>query len=546
MANELDAIQPQAQSSYDDSGNELDQLQANGNSQAPQLPSTLSNTPENQPQQPQQAPTGQQDVASSAPQSMWKRILVGAFAGLANSAGAHNWGQALGEGAGGVLKANQQAFDNQQQEAQNQSQIKFRDAQSAYNAAMLSAHQKQVDTLQGAQRRQAQQFADQQAINAQMKGYKVRQIAMGGSGQDATVAELQQRDANNGGQGADVNGFMLHGPDSSYVIDFGGADGPAQEYQHVRGIQNTFGIAPTDRSFWMGNPKQRDLTSQKAYGVVAGRVSLDGKPYTKANENQLDADLKTAQENVSQLKSNADADPDDLANWQSRLTGLQAQKGGMSQVRQDNQQEKIDLSAYRNRLSQILKATPGAPKADASGGRWLPGATADEKKKAELAENIAYNGYEVNHILQQAPNTVGVVAGRFTNVEQMTGNDDPNISALGNAIHNIAMANSGVHGFRSQEGVKDTEQKILNSFKNGPNAIMGAINTNVGSVQTFIDDARPTNFPTHSVAGGASKFFSGGYRTPLAPQQQQAQPNPQQNSGGQQPMAAKYGSVIHP
>jgi len=321
MANELDAIQPPASPSYDGAGNELDQLQANGNSQAPQLPSTLSATPDNQPQQMQQAPVAQSDVPA-APQPFWKTLLRGALAGLAGGAGAHNWGQALAGGIQGETQREQQQLQNQQQAAQNASAIKFRDAQSAYNAAMLAQHQQVIDDTRGQERTKAQEFADQQAMALAAKGYRIRAIPMGASGQDATVAELQQRDANSGGQGAEVSGFMLHGPDKSYVIDFDGENGPQQEYQHVRSLQDTFGIAPTDRSIWMNSVAQRPLIAQKAYGVVAGRMTLDGKPYTKANENQLNTDLATAQVTVTKLQGDQSAKPDDLANWQSRLSGL--------------------------------------------------------------------------------------------------------------------------------------------------------------------------------------------------------------------------------
>jgi hypothetical protein len=85
----------------------------------------------------------------------------------------------------------------------------------------------------------------------------------------------------------------------------------------------------------------------------------------------------------------------------------------------------------------------------------------------------------------------------------MIGNNDPDISALGVHIHNMAMANSGVHGFRSQEGVESYEKQILNNFKNGPQAMAGALRASTGSIQTFIDNARPNTYKTHSSQGGA-------------------------------------------
>lgn len=169
-------------------------------------------------------------------------------------------------------------------------------------------------------------------------------------------------------------------------------------------------------------------------------------------------------------------------------------------------------AAGRARVAQVAaeEAAKGAAKAaaDQSTQQWKPKTGADEKKKAELAENIAFNANEVNSMIARRPDLVGTVAGRYTNVEQMMGNNDPDISAIGTHIHNIAMANSGVHGFRSQEGVAETEKLLLNGFKNGPAAVSGALKANVGSVQTFIDQARPESYATHSKSGGAGSFYS--------------------------------------
>lgn len=142
------------------------------------------------------------------------------------------------------------------------------------------------------------------------------------------------------------------------------------------------------------------------------------------------------------------------------------------------------------------------------GPEWKPKVTADEKKKAELAENIAFNANEVNGILARRPDLVGAVAGRFTNAEQMVGNNDPDISALGTHIHNLAMANNGVHGMRSGEMVTAFEHQVLNNFHNGPQAVKGALDASVGSVQTFIDNARPSSYKTSSGKGGAGSFFA--------------------------------------
>jgi hypothetical protein len=139
-----------------------------------------------------------------------------------------------------------------------------------------------------------------------------------------------------------------------------------------------------------------------------------------------------------------------------------------------------------------------------------------------LAENIAENANAVNGIIARRPELVGAIAGRATSAQQLIGNNDADISALGTRIHNIAMANSGVHGFRSQEGVQETEKQLLNGFKNGPAAVAGALKAATDSTQTFIDNARPEDYQTHSKQGGAYGYY----------QKQQPQAAPQGHKVG--------------
>lgn len=203
----------------------------------------------------------------------------------------------------------------------------------------------------------------------------------------------------------------------------------------------------------------------------------------KAN---LKADNDQAQQSAQSKKAGevaAETSP-------AAIAGAGAKAGAVSNAEQANK-----LALQQN--AQDVKP----PKAQSTD--WVPGVSADEKKKAELAENIAFNANEVAKIVMNRPDILGAVAGRYTNTQQMVGNNDPDISALGVHIHNMAMANSGVHGFRSQEGVESYEKQILNNFKNGPKAMAGALRASTGSVQTFIDNARPDTYKTHSKNGGA-------------------------------------------
>lgn len=117
-------------------------------------------------------------------------------------------------------------------------------------------------------------------------------------------------------------------------------------------------------------------------------------------------------------------------------------------------------------------------------------ATADRLKRSDLARNVQTNTKEMREIVQRRGDLFGPLAGRITTVDQMIGSNDTDISKLGIEIHNTALASNGAHGVRSAEAVKETEDRLLNHFKNGQQAVLGAFDALDGSVQTFIDDAQ--------------------------------------------------------
>ena len=217
----------------------------------------------------------------------------------------------------------------------------------------------------------------------------------------------------------------------------------------------------------------------------------------KANLDALDTHEAGVKAKTKQSELDIENSP---ANQAAAARGAAVKAGAVSDIELPN---KLKVA----QATSDIKANAAATQANASG--WLPKVSADEKKKAELAENIAFNANEVAKIVMNRPDILGAVAGRFTNAQQMIGNNDPDISALGVHVHNMAMANSGVHGFRSQEGVESYERQLLNNFKNGPAAMAGALRASTGSVQTFIDNARPDTYKTHSKQGGAVRGMMG-------------------------------------
>ncbi len=277
-----------------------------------------------------------------------------------------------------------------------------------------------------------------------------------------------------------------------------------------------------------GLPQGTDFVPPKLMNIFTNKVNgfaLDGKPI---NHDELPGVLGATQVQRDNLAKNGGT-PNQLKTldnligiYQANLKALDEHKASVTQqdkqaqIAAEGTPEAIKAAADKakavsdaelpNKLkvaqaTSDIKANAAAAQATASG--WLPKVGADEKKKAELAENIAFNANEVAKIVMKRPDILGAIAGRYTNAQQMIGNNDPDISALGVHVHNMAMANSGVHGFRSQEGVESYERQLLNNFKNGPAAMAGALRASTGSVQTFIDNARPDTYKTHSKQGGA-------------------------------------------
>lgn len=238
-------------------------------------------------------------------------------------------------------------------------------------------------------------------------------------------------------------------------------------------------------------------------GVIAAeQTQRDTMAKSGASDTQLtamDNRLGILKANLSALDKHAD---------DVKQSGSQATEQG--KISAQMSPEGRALAASNEKLKeQAQDNAAGNKPVKPTNTDWNPGVGADEKKKAELAENIAFNANEVAKIVMKRPDILGAVAGRYTNAEQMIGNNDPDISALGVHVHNMAMANSGVHGFRSQEGVESYERQLLNNFKNGPAAMAGALRASTGSVQTFIDNARPQTYKTHSNQGGAVKGMMG-------------------------------------
>lgn len=114
--------------------------------------------------------------------------------------------------------------------------------------------------------------------------------------------------------------------------------------------------------------------------------------------------------------------------------------------------------------------------------------TADEQRRADLAENLNENLNALEDIVNRRPELFGAVNGRVTQLRGFLGSDDSDVAALQTIQHQLGMAQISAHGMRSSHGIEGASNSILNSFKNGPDAVKSSIKAARNSVQTFTND----------------------------------------------------------
>jgi hypothetical protein len=152
------------------------------------------------------------------------------------------------------------------------------------------------------------------------------------------------------------------------------------------------------------------------------------------------------------------------------------------------------LSFFDPETGKTVQPPSGGASTKPGGDR----ANTDRQKRGDLANNAIDNLNSMEEIINRRPDLIGPGAGRFTSVQQMMGSNDPDISALGMAAHNAALASNGAHGLRSAQAIEGTEAALLNHFKSGPEGIKGGIRQLRSSLGTFVRDANLGTKPSAS------------------------------------------------
>jgi hypothetical protein len=114
--------------------------------------------------------------------------------------------------------------------------------------------------------------------------------------------------------------------------------------------------------------------------------------------------------------------------------------------------------------------------------------SADEQRRADLANNMTENLNALEEIVKRRPELFGPIAGRMTEARASFGTSDPDVAKLKAIEEFMGMAAVGTHAMRNAQHVETAAHAITNGFKNDANSVMAAIKQARDSIQTFKND----------------------------------------------------------
>jgi hypothetical protein len=216
---------------------------------------------------------------------------------------------------------------------------------------------------------------------------------------------------------------------------------------------------------------------------------VNGKPHTVIVDKATGATVKDLGETGEKPPSVS------VSTGTFSLASLPDGNGGYKSVLLNNKTGEVRDAP--DGLVRQTPATSGAP-------------TTADKNRASLAKIALQNIDQIQGIVQRRPDLLGKM-GAVKTVADLIGSNDPDLVALGNEVHNFAMANAGIHGSRSVENVRDAEQELLGHFKNGPQGIQGGLDANRKNLTTIINPgSAPKDGDTKTNSAGDKVVFRGG------------------------------------
>lgn len=226
------------------------------------------------------------------------------------------------------------------------------------------------------------------------------------------------------------------------------------------------------------NPLSRASTADKAFFIATGKLPDPDRYHAPPEQRLFDA------AHSAWVAQNPGKQPglDDIRSMVEASRG--ADKGTMMMVPdgKGGTVAKMIHSGDEVPAGSTLVSGKGGP-ADTS----RPASTVADKNRASLAHVANDNLDQVEDIINRRPEIVGKLGGLISQASDLIGSNDPDLVALGNAVHNFAMANAGIHGSRSHENVVDAEKELINNMKSGVQGIQGGIKANRSNLKAIIE-----------------------------------------------------------
>ena len=144
-----------------------------------------------------------------------------------------------------------------------------------------------------------------------------------------------------------------------------------------------------------------------------------------------------------------------------------------------------------------------------------------ERKQVDLASNSLENINHIDQILQRRPDLIGVINGRITQGKLGAGTNDKDLGYIEEAMDNFGLATTGTHGTKAQAAREDARTALLNGFKNGPDAVQGAISAARNSLTNLASAGKPRGVNGQPYVYGPQTSQGGGNgasaKAPIAP-----------------------------
>ena len=311
---------------------------------------------------------------------MWKNLVQGALWGLAGSAGSTHFGGGLARGAAGYMQGKQQEVDNETRAAQQASDIKFRELQSADMASRLTMQSQELQNS-------TQEHNDKhdQAVKGQVDWNENRGVVYDEVPNTPGNVLKYMRGANaaSGGKGVDVPAGILMDSGTIYIPK-PGVNSNDTEFDRISLLAPAIGVQTPVRQDYDNMSKQDKKTLSNevnaqavAHDPKTGRFYTTAAQQGQANDNlesSIDAfkdsdaykaDPAKGQATVDMLTKNltaARAYQAKLADTETKnAAAIEAAKKGLTPA-QLQQQGQADLTEAQNkaRKAQADAAAPGS------------------------------------------------------------------------------------------------------------------------------------------------------------------------------------------